>query len=91
MNRLMIDHKVLKSFCSKNKWSYKELAANSGLSPTQAFHLLNWSGGTKKASGGATSIGCLLTLGVPGLFFLEQNSNSETKKIPVEIIVREAL
>lgn len=77
MNRLKIDHTALNNLCKKNHWTYRDLAAASGLSITQSYHLLS-NKASRSVSGGATTIGCLMTLNVPGLFFLEKDSRLRT-------------
>lgn len=84
MHKLVFDRKVLKAYCSKKSWTYKELAQNSGLSSTQAYHLLHRTG-REEIKGGSVTFGCLASLEIPGLFFLETKSHLQTIRRPLNV------
>lgn len=85
LKKMCINIKVLKSFMKEKKWGYKELANETGLSVTQAFHLVQSK--SRVTKGGAVTLGCLATLNIPGLFFLEHSSHLQTIRIPIEMRV----
>ena len=77
MSSLRIDKKRLEDFCKRKKWTYRDLANASGLSITQSYHLLHGKE-SRNVAGGATTLGCLMSLNAPGLFFLESDSRLRT-------------
>lgn len=85
MHKLGFDIKILKKYCSKKGWTYRELAKEAGLSLTQTYHLLHGSS-RGKISGGPATFGCLMALQIPGLFFLEHELHLQTIREPIDIL-----
>ena len=83
--KLEIDIKALKKFLSQKGWSYRDLAKASGLSITQTYHLLHGAH-NRNIGGGAATLGSLMALNIPGLFFLSTDSHSQTKRIMIDVI-----
>lgn len=85
MYAIKIDRKILRAFMRNQKWEARDLVQKTGLSQAQACQLVN---GQVK-NGGPVTMGCLATLNIPNLFFLEKSGANAIEKIPIKIVVGE--